>query len=294
MSGFTIRHIAAALGGKVTSGTSCNVPGPGHGKGDESLSVKIGRGGRLIVYSHAGDDWKACRDYVHERLGLTPDIPRHQRSPFIIVAGNTDEEREKKKAAALKIWHQAVSPAGTLVERYLRDHRCLDLPADLAVAVIRFHASLRLDEFTRKPAMVCLFRDINTNEPCAIHRTFLDRETAQKIDRKMLGPVKGAAIKSGEISGNMVGLTIGEGIETVLSARAAGHSPGWALGSSGAVAAFPVLKITEISVLEENDPTSRRDVRTCLKRYLSSGKPVNIIRSHVGSDFNDAWKAMNR
>ena len=57
MSGFTIRHIAAALGGKVTSGTSCNVPGPGHGKGDESLSVKIGRGGRLIVYSHAECWW---------------------------------------------------------------------------------------------------------------------------------------------------------------------------------------------------------------------------------------------
>ena len=69
MSGFTIRHIAAALGGKVTSSTSCNVPGPGHSKGDESLTITIGRGGRLIVYSHAGDDWKACRDHIDERIG---------------------------------------------------------------------------------------------------------------------------------------------------------------------------------------------------------------------------------
>ena len=151
LSNLSLQQLAGALGGDV-SGGQVLAPGPGHSAKDRSMAVKLTADG-YTVHSHAGDDWKACRDYVHERLGLAPDIPRHQRSPFIIVADNTDEERAKKQAAALKIWHEAVSPAGTLVERYLRDHRCLDLPADLAVAVIRFHASLRLDEFTRKPAM---------------------------------------------------------------------------------------------------------------------------------------------
>jgi hypothetical protein len=36
--------------------------------------------------------------------------------------------------------------------------------------------------------MVALFRDIRTNEPCAIHRTFL-HGAGRKLDRKMLGRV---------------------------------------------------------------------------------------------------------
>lgn len=165
------------------------------------------------------------------------------------------------------------------------------LPAELAGEVIRFHGSLFLDKQTRLPGMVCLMRDTETNEPCGIHRTFLDRQTGNKVDRKMLGTAKGAAIKF-DLNHNNT-LTIGEGVETVLSAREAGHSPAWALGSSGMVAKFPVLKrISELTILEENDPTSRRDVKACTRRYLDARRPVNIVTSNVGNDFNDAWRAM--
>ena len=87
-------------------------------------------------------------------------------------------------------------------------------------------------------------------------------------------------------------LTVGEGIETVLSARAAGFIPAWALGSSGAVKAFPVLPtIQELTILEENDSASREAVQVCAKRYLGARKPVNIVTPSVGNDFNDAWRA---
>jgi hypothetical protein len=69
--------------------------------------------------------------------------------------------------------------------------------------------------------------------------------------------------------------------------------PAWALGSSGAVKAFPVIaNLDELTILEENDLTSRRDVKACAKRYLDARKPVNILTSRVGNDFNDAWRAM--
>ena len=138
--------------------------------------------------------------------------------------------------------------------------------------------------------MVCLLRDIVSNEPCGIHRTFLDRYTGQKIDRKMLGIAKGAAIKLD--TEPMGTLTIGEGVETVLAARAAGFTPAWALGSSGAVRGFPVLqKLRELTILQENDSTSRRDVKTCAWRYLGARRPVNIVEPKIGNDFNDCWRA---
>lgn len=56
--------------------------------------------------------------------------------------------------------------------------------------------------------------------------------------------------------------------------------------------AFPVIRAAgELTILEENDPTSRHDVKVCARRYLSAGKPVNIITPNIGNDFNDAWRA---
>jgi hypothetical protein len=293
-----VRTIARIMGGDVINRTSANVPGPGHSKADRSLSITIKRSAPagFVVYSHAGDDPIECRDYVRERLGLEQWGPGHRReraAPFVVTDAGPDPQKERNKAFALRIWGESTDPRGTLVERYLKEHRGLDLPADLAGAVIRFHNSLYYDPQTRLPGMVCLLRNIETDEPTGIHRTYLDRSTAAKIDRKMFGIAKGAAIKLDPVSGD--NQTIGEGVETVMSARAAGYRPAWALGSSVAVRTFPVLRRpSELTILEENDATSRRDVKACAKRYLAAKKPVNIVTSYVGNDFNDAWKAMRR
>jgi putative DNA primase/helicase len=289
---FSAREIAAAFGGNVTGPSSANIPGPGHSRNDRSLSVKIDprAPGGFVVYSHAGDNPIECRDYICARLGFLTSRGGERQQPLVVAeCGDVDEA--KRKAVALKIWKVATDPIGSIVERYLRDHRGLELPAGIAGNAIRFHPSLRFNQQTDLPAMVCLLRNIITNSPCGIHRTFLDPASAQKIGRKMLGVAKGAAIKFDAEPGQT--LTVGEGIETVLSARAAGYAPCWALGSSGAVRSFTVINVlAELTILEENDPTSRRDVKICAKRYLDARKPVNIITSKVGNDFNDAWRAM--
>ncbi|PNE11945.1 MAG: hypothetical protein CR217_06065 [Beijerinckiaceae bacterium] len=69
---------ARALGGEV-SGDQVLCPGPGHSAKDRSLSVKIGEDGEPIVYSHADDDWKFCRDYVRQRIGMGPFKPNGGR-----------------------------------------------------------------------------------------------------------------------------------------------------------------------------------------------------------------------
>jgi putative DNA primase/helicase len=281
---FSVRQIAAAMGGDVTGRDSCNVPGPGHSRKDRSLAIHVMPTG-FVVHSFANDDWKNCREYVLGKLGLSDNWQSDKALP----PDTTGDDAERRKKFALKIWSGCIDPRGTLAERYLREHRELDLPDSAAYSVIRFHAGLRYEIGKYLPAMVCLLRDINTNEPCGIHRTFLDRYTGEKIDRKMLGVAKGAAIK---LDAESATLTIGEGVETVLAARAAGFTPAWALGSSGAVRAFPVLRnLRELTILQENDPTSRRDVKACSRRYLGVRRPVNIVEPKVGNDFNDCWKA---
>jgi|SRR6516165_6364356 hypothetical protein len=106
-------------------------------------------------------------------------------------------------------------PPGTVVTSYLAA-RGLMLPADIADEVIRFHPALK---FGGVPVggMVALFRDIRTNEPCGIHRTFLDG-IGRKLDRKMLGRARQAAIKLDADESVTLGLHIGEGIETCLAA----------------------------------------------------------------------------
>lgn len=287
-----VRTLVGILGGDVTGRDSANVPGPGHSENDRSLSIRIdSRLAQIIVYSHAGDDWKACKDYVFERLGLERGSD-YRAQPHHHFEAGPDADKKKKTDGALKIWFDSIDPVGTIVEQYLRDHRGLSLGDNLAGKVIRFNRSLYLDASTRAPGMVCLFRNIETDEPCGIHRTFLNSKTAEKLERKMLGVAKDAAIKLDADSTISSCLIIGEGVETVLSAREAGLGPAWALGSSGGVGRFPILcDLGDLNILEENDLTSRRDVKKCAHRYREAGKPVKIITVQGGNDFNDAWKA---
>jgi Toprim domain-containing protein len=284
-----IRHIAHVLGGDVTGRDKCVVPGPNHSRADRSLSIRVRPSG-FDVYSFARDDWKTCREYVCSKLGWDSDW-----KPDDKPMSDTGDDEQRRKRKALRIWNDSIDPRGTLVQTYLRDFRGLTLPDSVAYSVIRFHAGLhyktdKCDKYL--PGMVALLRNIKTDEPTGIHRTFLDRYDGHKIDRLMLGIAKGAAIKlDPEPSTN---LTIGEGIETVLAAREAGFTPAWALGSAYALASFPILrKVREVTLLLENDPTSEKFTRVCVNRYRDAGRTVHVVVSQVGSDFNDAWKARN-
>jgi hypothetical protein len=66
------RAIAYALGGDVLGRDTVLVPGPGHSRKDRSLAIKLDASAPdgFLIYSHAGDDWKICRDHVRSQLGL--------------------------------------------------------------------------------------------------------------------------------------------------------------------------------------------------------------------------------
>lgn len=82
------RTAAKILGGEVEKPDRINVPGPGHSKRDRSLTVFFGdqcpEG--FAVYSHAADDFRECRDYVRDKLGLPAWKPGDKSEQPVFVA----------------------------------------------------------------------------------------------------------------------------------------------------------------------------------------------------------------
>ena len=203
-------------------------------------------------------------------------VPRQCQSQATVgsVNGHTTTDD------ALRLWRPAIDPRGTLVERYLVEHRKLVLCDDLAGEVLRWHPGIG--------AMLALFRNILTGEPQAISRIFLDRY-GRKIERKFVGPIGGAAVMLDPFDCVTHGLFIGEGVETCMAGRQWDLKPAWALGSAGAIETFAVLDGVEcLTILAEHCERNARAVEVCGCRWSATGREVLINRSIIGKDLNDA------
>src|SRR5437879_9512731 len=101
--------------------------------------------------------------------------------------------------------------------------------------------------------MLTAFRSIADDKLVAVHRTLLS-DDGRKLDRRMLGPVGGAAIKITADVDVEQGLALGEGFETCLAGLMLGFCPVWAVGSADAIGRFPVLPgIDTLTILAETD-----------------------------------------
>jgi putative DNA primase/helicase len=290
-----LRAWARVLSGEV-SGKGVVCPGPGHSPRDRSLSVTASATAPdgFIVHSFAGDDALRCKDFVRHRLGLSPFLPGQKRKIAPLRAAPLIEEKAaNNREHALRLWDQAVDPRETLVETYLRGRR-LELPYEAANEAIRFHPNCPFGS-ERFPAMVCLVRNILTNEPQGVHRTALMRDgTAVKRNSKTLrmtlGLMAGGAIKLDPDEDMMQHLCIGEGVETSLSGRQMGLQPVWCAISTGGVASFPVLPGLEgLHIFRENDANlaGAKACEACASRWRDAGRAVVIADPASGRDLND-------
>jgi hypothetical protein len=273
----SLAQLSKALGG-IVAGASVLCPGPGHSPRDRSLSVtpSFAAPDGFLVYSFAGDSWRDCRDVVKARLGHDA----RQRKPPAVDRG----------AAAVALWDTAQDP-GPVVERYLSS-RGLKLPDDVAGRVVRFHSACpwRGDDgmIGRRSVMLTAFRTVADDRLVAVHRTLL-ADDGRKLDRRMLGPVGGAAIKIDSDVDVEQGLSIGEGFETCLAGRMLGFQPVWAVGSVGAIAGFPVIAgIDALTILAETDDTgaNARAVQACGKHWLDLGREVIVATPKMIGDMN--------
>jgi putative DNA primase/helicase len=286
-----LRSMALALGGDV-AGSSVICPGPGHSARDRSLSVTLAPAATdgFLVYSHAGDDWRDCRDHVLSRLGGSRE---RARAPRLRPVTQPPADRT---GAAVTLWNSAADPRGTRVERYLAG-RGLDLPDDIAGRVVRYHDACPWraadGSIERRPAMLTAFRSIAYDRLVAVHRTLLS-EDGRKLDRRMLGPVAGAAIKIDDDQDVEQSLTICEGFETGMAGRELGFRPVWALGSAGAIGGLPVLSgIDALTILAETDDSgaNERAARACGNRWSAADREVILATPRVAGDMNDALQS---
>jgi putative DNA primase/helicase len=309
------RAVARALRGQIAGRDTVLVPGPGHSAGDRSLAVRLDPSAPdgFLIYSHSGDDWRACRDHVRVHLGLPAWKPggdeQHRTIPqrhvdkwdLATIEGEVNdgprawnEDELLRIDAARRIWNEAQDPRRTLGERYLRDGRKLDLPPEVAGSVLRFHPRCPWrDENTGQtifvPALIVAFVSIDDDSITAVHRIRLGRpEHWPKTDRLMLGIVRRAAVKLDALGGDT--LAIGEGVETSMAARQLGFKPAWALGSAGPISFLPVIdSVKQLVILGESGEASGRAIKFCGTRWRRAGRRVRIVMPNDGlSDMNDA------
>ena len=286
-----LRSLARALGGEVC-GTQVLAPGPGHSAKDRSLSVRLSTDAPdgFLAFSHSGDDFATCRDFVRKRLGFDTDgwkaIVRKCREQktvaWPIVSVREDDGRT---AVALRIWAETSDLRGTLAETYLVSREIVGpLPASL-----RFHAGLKHPSGSRWPAMVALMTDVESGNPVAIHRTFLAPDGKGKApvspQKMMLGPTRGGAVrlsKPGET------LAIGEGLESCLSVMRATGIPTWAaLSTSGLKTLSLPANIRDVIVLADGDDAGDRAAQEAARHWKNEGRRVRIARPPRGMDFNE-------
>jgi putative DNA primase/helicase len=307
-----LKTLHAVLGGEIV-GRQLTCPGPGHSPRDRSLSVRLEPSAPdgFVVFSHCGDDFRDCRDYVRQRLGMPQWQPGDGRDrrvhmkdlcAFDIAAVDVEAERQPHSdddciriTRAVRIWHEGRDPRGTLAEKYLNEQRKLDLPDSLCGEVLRFHPHCPWrDENTGSaifiPALIVAFRSIDDGDITGIHRIALNLD-GTKRDRRMLGITRRTAIKL-DLPGDI--LVIGEGVETCMAARELGFLPAWALGSVGQISSFPVIDgIKTLTILGETGKASADAVAFCTPRWHAAGRRVRVITPDDGcSDLNDEliWK----
>lgn len=247
-----------------------------------------GVGGDLftLLRRTIGGDFVEVLKYVENILGHGPTRPISQTSAY---SSDLKEDRFRNRWRALVLWQEAVSIVETVVIRYVARRRILNQALAIDNTVLRFHPSCPFGA-VRYPCLLALMRDVRTNEPCAIQRTALTK-AGDKIDRMTLGPKSRAAIKLSADEDVTMGLTVGEGLETVLSAMQLDFGPAWAVGDAGNVRTFPVLSGVEcLTIIVDNDygGTGQRAALECSSRWTSAGREVfRIIPDRRGEDIND-------
>ncbi len=278
----TLKEIARSTGGEVW-GSQILIPGPGHSPKDRSLSIKLDASapGGFIVHSFAGDDPIVCKDYVREKLGLSPWSASANQLP----APRPDHADAKRTKAAIAIWQGAMPAGGTLVETYLAS-RGLHFPT---LPRLRFHAGLKHRLGSTWPAMVALVTRGVDDAPLAIHRTFLAQDGSGKApvdpQKMMWGPCRGGAVRLAP-AGNV--LMVGEGIETCLAAMQASGRPAWAaLSTSGLLALDLPPDVRDVIVLADGDEAGKAAARGAALRWKREGRRARIAHAADGMDFND-------
>lgn len=269
------RAVVETLGGTWRPGGGmCRCPA--HDDRDPSLSVRIGDR-RLLLHCFAGCTTNdviqelARRGLLDGRTAARGAKPRSRRG----------HPESSNRAAAKRLWHDAMPIAGTAVEAYLAGRGLIRPSGEL-----RFHPRTPFGQHPQvmfAPALIAAVRD--NGGLVAVHRTLLDG--SQECPKRSLGRLGEGSVRLWPPEGGVLGLA--EGIETAMAATALTGIPCWAvLGANrfGRVTVPPV--VGRLVLFLDGDTGGRR--AEALARAAPHLRVLSIEARYPlqpGSDWND-------
>lgn len=197
---------------------------------------------------------QAAREAV-EWLGNPVEIVRsdapaasaERAAPEVVTSDDVE-----RRARAERLWRESRPLRGSKAEIYLRG-RGLWLPPD-ADAELRYLPKAWHGPGQHFPAMIARVR-LADGSFSGIHQTFvaLDGKGKAPVDpaKKMLGPMRGAAVRLGPVARAIV---VCEGIETGLALANATGKTVWCALSAGGIAALELPPgVEEVTIAADND-----------------------------------------
>ncbi len=258
----------------------------------------------FLAFSHAGDDWRVCRDHVRERLGIPRETARRLEiyRPTPNVRGEDDEQKAHSLAQAAAYVREMRPVRDTHGERYLRELRRIDTEEVEAIGdvleridALGWHPSVYFHEpghplhGRRLGCIIAVMTDPVTARPTgAINRTYIDENLHKVGKAKTLGSPAGVVRLSLD-EDVLEGLHLAEGLETALSAMAAGLRPVWSTGSTALMRTFPVLDGVDcLTIIADHDATDAGEGRPRGRDALAKRRTGSVrFMSPSPGDLND-------
>ncbi len=293
----SLKNIVAKTGGDLWgAGAQANIPAPGHSSVDRSVSLLVGRDGRVIINSFGGASWQEVIDDLKDR-GLVDE----QRRPL----GFGGQSREsyarlpiddaERRRTALKLWELGREVSShSLTARHVRSRhvrRLLPGPD-----VLRHAAEMPIRVYDREatrtqPAMLVAVSDA-TGVMTAVEITYLDpnarRSGRLRLSRKTVGKVPpSSAVRLDPVGTEMLA---GEGVFTTLSASERFHLPGWALLSTRNLRTFaPPVGLRSLLIAADRGRDGEASANLLAGRARRAGLKVRIeYPPGLAQDWNEA------
>jgi hypothetical protein len=261
----------------------------GAGRAGKWTDAQSGEHGDLLDIVRAATSTGTLREALAEARGFL-SLPNDPLEPVSVTKRKPGPNASE---AARRLLALARPIGGTVVETYLASRRIPPLQAD----ALRFHPRCWYrrspddpgDVPAAMPAMVAAVTDV-AGKVTGAHRTWLAPGGLAKAPvarpRRAMGHLLGNGVRFGE-SGPV--MAAGEGIETILSLRAALPSiPAIAALSAAHLAAlaFPPM-LGRLYVARENDPAGRKAFARLACRAHEQGidvLPLDSLRGDLNAD----------